>query len=301
MLLHYETLVWSIICQGSDCTNNLFCLPPSDLAAQTQGQLWQGARLHHIVLSCHKESCEKALSYLPVPISNIRVTFIFKKVTLFIFERQKTLFQQTYRSLSNGKKLTRKSLGDRTTAQTSDKCRPCWNENQHSTSGTQELWNLSCEEDFQLSVLTATADHGFSKSSWKFLFSGLWYFTSCVTQVRFGNLKEEVHATCCRRGTRRWDFLPEPENLPHSLLFWAVYFGAQPAFARSCRILFVTLCCLCVKSSFCAKLTNIYSCHSILMSRDSLSLPAWGWLPHVLCSKPQWKVVTLRLDIFGEG
>lgn len=63
----------------------------------------------------------------------------------------------------------------------------------------------------------------------------------------------------------------------------AVYSGAQPAFARSCRIPLVTLCCLCVKSSFCAKLTNIYSCHSTLTSRDGLGTPKQGGLPHRLC------------------
>lgn len=38
---------------------------------------------------------------------------------------------------------------------------------------------------------------------------------------------------------------------------------------RSHRIWLVTLCCLCMKSSFCAELQNIYSCQNILLSSDS--------------------------------
>lgn len=38
---------------------------------------------------------------------------------------------------------------------------------------------------------------------------------------------------------------------------------------RSHRIWLVTLCCLCMKSSFCAELWNIYSCQNILLSSDS--------------------------------
>lgn len=71
---------------------------------------------------------------------------------------------------------------------------------------------------------------------------------------------------------------------------------------RSYRIWLVTLCCLCMKSSFCAELWNIYSCQSILLSSDSPSFillhtgetDSASFERSLLLSIPEWTLINQK-------
>lgn len=113
------------------------------LAAHTQRQLWERARLHRVVLNCEKGMCGKTFSYLHICATNIHVIFNLKKVAVYFRKVENNCFIPIYHSHRKRKKLARKCMGER-----NNSLNKWWmwvlshHENQQSTSGTWELWNL---------------------------------------------------------------------------------------------------------------------------------------------------------------
>lgn len=133
--------------------------PTQSLAAHTQRQFWERARLHQVVLNCENGMCGKTLAYPHICTMNMYVIFSFKKITVYFRKAEKIVSSQSIVHLAR-EESWQENVQEKGTTWTSDKYGCYHNEN------NPHLEHRSCEisshdKDFQLSMVSST-DHGFS-------------------------------------------------------------------------------------------------------------------------------------------
>lgn len=134
--------------------------PTQSLAAHTQRQLWERARLHQVVLNCKKGMCGKTLAYPHICTMNMYVIFSFKKITVYFRKAEKIVSSQSIVHLAReeaGKKMYRRKEQPEQVINVG--VATMRTNNPHLEHRSCEI--SSHDEDFQLSVVSST-DHGFS-------------------------------------------------------------------------------------------------------------------------------------------